>query len=275
MQKISLPNYFLTYLCISNGIHLNLTIHRHFFWLCSTPFWFFISLTSFSKHFLPTEVKKALLTLSSGWLYSLWWNIVLLAGMVLIFFPVAGVVLCFGFVHKNVLIAQGCFDSWWAGLTQHQSLFCFSAHPIIKKAGGTQRAGRGHSQDSWLWLTQCTFHTIWCHAQNMELGKEEGGAWSVWWSLFSQVIGIHDGSPCSPGDGWMSACPWELGNKFLILLWWYYAHPLFYLLSLSEPMNFWVYPNDCLPHPTETGWVSVQLCGGELSAGVKPQSIGS
>jgi len=47
----------------------------------------------------------------------------------LIFFTVAGMGLCFGFVVKTVLIIEGCFHYCWAVLTQCQGLFCFWHHP--------------------------------------------------------------------------------------------------------------------------------------------------
>jgi len=53
-----------------------------------------------------------------------------LAGIGLIFFVVANMGLCFGFVLKTVLIIQGYFHYCWAVLAQSQGLFCFSHHFI-------------------------------------------------------------------------------------------------------------------------------------------------
>jgi len=71
-----------------------------------------------------------------------------LAQVELIFFIVASVRLCFGFVLNAVLIIQGCFHYCRAVLTQSQGLFCFSPRPISEEAGGAWEAGRGHSWDS-------------------------------------------------------------------------------------------------------------------------------
>ena len=71
-----------------------------------------------------------------------------LAGIELIFFIVAGMGLRFGFVLKTVLITQGCFHYCRAVLTQSQGLFCVSPHPTSEEAGGAQEVGRGHSWDN-------------------------------------------------------------------------------------------------------------------------------
>ena len=64
----------------------------------------------------------------------------------LIFFIVATMGLCFGFVTKTVLVTQGYFNYCWTVLAQHQGLLCFSPHPTSKQAGDAQEAARGHSQ---------------------------------------------------------------------------------------------------------------------------------
>ena len=61
-----------------------------------------------------------------------------LTGIELIFFLVAGMGLCFGFVLKTVLITEGCFPYCWAVLVLSQGLFCFSPHPTSEEAGGAQ-----------------------------------------------------------------------------------------------------------------------------------------
>ena len=101
-------------------------------------------------------------------------NVLVLVGMELICFLVAGIVLCFGFSMKRTLIMQGCFSYWWAVLTQSQGLFCFSLHATREEAGGAQEAWRGHSHDSWPRLTQGIFHAVWHHAQHIKLREEEG-----------------------------------------------------------------------------------------------------
>ena len=52
--------------------------------------------------------------------------VLVLAGIELIFFTVASMELCFGFLLKTVLIILGCFSYCWAVLTHSQGLFCFS-----------------------------------------------------------------------------------------------------------------------------------------------------
>ena len=61
--------------------------------------------------------------------------VLVLAGIELIFFVVACMGLCFGFVLQTVLMIQGCFSYCWAVLTQHQGLFCFSPHSPASRLG--------------------------------------------------------------------------------------------------------------------------------------------
>jgi len=70
------------------------------------------------------------------------------AGIELIFFVAARMVLGFGSVLETVLIAEGCFSYCPAVLTQHQGPFCSSPCPTSKQVGGAPGAGRGHSRDS-------------------------------------------------------------------------------------------------------------------------------
>jgi len=74
--------------------------------------------------------------------------VVVLAGIELIFFVVAGMGLCFGSSLKTMLISQGCFSYCLAVLTQSQGLFCFSHHSTSEQAWSVQEVGRGHSLDS-------------------------------------------------------------------------------------------------------------------------------
>jgi len=55
--------------------------------------------------------------------------VLVLAGIELIFFIVASMGLCFGFVLKTVLITEGCVSSCWAVLTQSQAPFGSSPCP--------------------------------------------------------------------------------------------------------------------------------------------------
>lgn len=87
-------------------------------------------------------------------------SVLVLAGVKLVFFTVAGMRLCFGLVLETVLIIQRCFPYCRAGFMQSQSLFCLSPYPSNEQAGCAQVAGRGHSPGK---LTQGIFSTIWCH----------------------------------------------------------------------------------------------------------------
>ena len=69
--------------------------------------------------------------------------VLVLAGIELIFFIVASMGQCFGFVLKTVLITQRCFSYCWAGLTQSQGLFCFSPQPTSEQAEGGTRSWEG------------------------------------------------------------------------------------------------------------------------------------
>ena len=73
-----------------------------------------------------------------GMLYT---SALVLAGIELIFFVVANMVLCFGFVLEAVLVIQGCFPYCWAVITQSQGLFCFSPQPTSERLGGHKELG--------------------------------------------------------------------------------------------------------------------------------------
>lgn len=158
-------------------------------------------------------VKRALLTLFTI-IYLVGFTpcdeTVILAGMELIFFTVPVFWICAGKCFDSTRMFSFLLSIKHFSLSIKASLHLCPPHH--QEGWGHTKGWEGHSQDSWLRLTQCIFHTIWFHAQNIELGKEEGGAWSEWWSLFSQVVDTHDGFPCSPGDGWTSFCPWEVVN---------------------------------------------------------------
>ena len=140
-----------------------------------------------------------------------------LARIELICLIIASMGLCFGFVLETVLIIQGCFHYCWAVLTQSQGLFCLSPHPTSEEAGGAQGVWSGHSWDSWPQLTKGISHTIWHHAQHIELGGGGGSRGHLeWWHLSSQVTIMH--GVLLSGDGWTPACQQELVNEFLVSL---------------------------------------------------------
>ena len=85
---------------------------------------------------------------AQAWAFDICLCVLVLAGIELIFFRVAGTGPWFGFVLATVLITQGCFRYRSAALTQSQGLCCSSPHPTSEQAGGAQEAGRGHSPDS-------------------------------------------------------------------------------------------------------------------------------
>lgn len=98
-------------------------------------------------------------------------SVLVLTGVNLVFFTVAGVRPCFGFVLETVVITRECFPYCWAGFMQSQGLFLLSPHPTNEQLGCAQVVGRGHSPGE---LTQGIFCTIWCHAQDIKL-EEKGG----------------------------------------------------------------------------------------------------
>ena len=115
-------------------------------------------------------------------------SVLVLAGVELIFLIVASMGWCFGVVLET-LITQRCFPYCWAVLTQSQGLFCSSSHPTSEGAGGAQKGGRGHSQDSWPRLTTGISHTIRHRARHVK--------WGEGWR----------GGHCS-GTGWASVSWW-------------------------------------------------------------------
>lgn len=109
---------------------------------------------SFSKHFLPTAVKRALSTLLLSPIYLVLLPVVKhsgLAGKELIFFTVSGMVLwiCAG----KCVDSRRIFSFLLSRARSASRPLCFPAHPIITEAGGAQRAGRGRSQDSCVQLS--------------------------------------------------------------------------------------------------------------------------
>ena len=75
-------------------------------------------------------------------------------GIELFFFLVAGMVLCFAFRMRIILILQGRFSCCWAVLKLSQGPFCSSCCPVSKKAGGCKKARKRHNQDSQLQLSK-------------------------------------------------------------------------------------------------------------------------
>jgi len=72
--------------------------------------------------------------------------VLVLAGMPLIFFIVASIGICIGFLLKTMLIIEGYFQYCLAVLTHSEGLF-WSAHPLpasrlggLKSGGDTARA---------------------------------------------------------------------------------------------------------------------------------------
>ena len=89
----------------------------------------------------PTPCHTSMLLSSDVKLYCFGWDRV--------FFMVACIALCFGFVTKTALIILECSCYCWAVLRQHQCPFWFSRLPASKSAGGAQEVAMGHSWDSW------------------------------------------------------------------------------------------------------------------------------
>lgn len=78
--------------------------------------------------------------------------------------------------------------------------------------------------------------------------------------------------PCSPGDVWTPACPWEALKSFWVLLCLHTCLLLFSLLKSPDltPQILWLLLFQFSPNPTGGG-VSEGLCGAWFLAGVKPR----
>lgn len=62
-----------------------------------------------------------------------------LAGIELVFFTVAPMVLCFGFVTKTVVTAHDCLHHCWSVPAQHQGFLCFLLHLAKEQDGVGKR----------------------------------------------------------------------------------------------------------------------------------------
>jgi len=104
---------------------------------------------------------------SLGWVYC----ILGLPGMDLTVFTAAGLVLCFGFVTKTVLITHQCFGCFWMMLAKPQGRLFFPC--CCQRAGwGGQEDGRGHS-----WPKLAREYSIPCGVllSNKNWGRETRG----------------------------------------------------------------------------------------------------
>ena len=117
-----------------------------------------------------------------------------------------------------VVVTHWCFSCCRAELTQSQRLSCFSCCPSCNQAGGAPGAGGG-TQPGQLARTiqrDVPYHRR--EAQQWNWGKEGGrGARLEWWHLSSRET-IRCDEHHFPGGDWMSACPWEVGNEFAVVL---------------------------------------------------------
>lgn len=152
--------------------------------------------------------------------------------------------------------------------------FCLSYGPASKEAGGGQEAGREASQDGRPQLNRGISHimgylTSWdmvtCSAA--KAGARTGGKCSEFQHLSSQV----SWKPCLPGDGCMSACPWEVVNEFLCMP--CLCVELFLCLLnclYLNPCIFSLYPFSC-----RWEWVREQLCGVWVPTGLTHSTMRS
>lgn len=81
------------------------------------------------------------------------------AGMELILFKAACMVLCFGFVTKTALVTHQCFGYCPAVPAQHQHFLLFPYSAAQQRHQGGQEAGWGHSQDRWPKQSTGMLHT--------------------------------------------------------------------------------------------------------------------
>jgi len=182
--------------------------------------------------------------------------VLVLARVELMFFRVARMRLCFGFVLETALITQGCFSYCWAAFTQSQSLFGSSHRPASEWAGGAQESGRGRSQDSWPQLAKGILHATRHHARHTKLGKKEaGGHFGMmafvfpsnrypWWSPAFLEVAEH-----WPADGkwWINSLFWFACAQLLL----YLLNCLYLNPRVSSLLRFWSSPTS---HQGE--WVS-------------------
>ena len=110
------------------------------------------------------------------------------AGMELIFFLVAGIVLSFGFSMRRMLITHGCFQLLLSGVQTKSRIFQLLL-PSQQKAGGAQGVGRGHSQSS-----DPNWPKGYCIPCDIMPSIETGGTWP-------------GGDHCS-GTNWASVSKW-------------------------------------------------------------------
>ena len=73
-------------------------------------------------------------------------GVLVLAGI--IFFIVAGMGLCFGFVLETALLIQGCFVIAEQCLHRVKAFSASHPTPPANRLGAVQEVGRGHSRDS-------------------------------------------------------------------------------------------------------------------------------
>jgi len=198
--------------------------------------------------------------------------VLVLAQIELIFFLIASVGLCFGFVLKTVWVTHQCFHYCWAVLTQSQGFFCFSHHPTSEEARGARGVGRGHSQDSWPQMTTGIFRTTWRHAQCIRWGEEEGSrGHSEWWHLSSRDTVRCDGALLS--WRWLNTCL-PMGSSEWVPCFALLADTAFaYLINCLylNPRVFSLLPFHFSP-PCHSEWeASEQMCEADLPTGVKPR----
>lgn len=131
-----------------------------------------------------------------------------LSGIMSVFFIVADMGLWFWFVHKTLLIIQGCFFYCWTMLAQSQEFFFFSPHSTSKVFVGGQNFGREHSWDSWPkgYPRSCSAY---------KPGEEEGREDVQSNVVFSPKTPLNVMEPCFSGDGWTPASPQEAVNAHL------------------------------------------------------------
>lgn len=122
-------------------------------------------------------------------------TVLVLAGMELIFFLAAHIVLCFVFLTKTQLLTHQGFSYCWTVLTQHQGHLCFSNCMTCKEFGRAQEVGRGHRLYRWPQMTKEISHTYKVMLSNKISGKVGEMFMAIifvflsnfykWWALLS------------------------------------------------------------------------------------------
>ena len=129
-----------------------------------------------------------------------------LAGIELIFFLEACMMLCSGFVMKTTLIVHQCFSCCRAVLAQSPGPFCFSHCQRGAEEHREMRGDTASTRDLNRPKGCPTAHGIMLSNKRWSKGAGRGAS-----HLFSRETVAHD-ELCFAGSGWTFACQQEASN---------------------------------------------------------------